>query len=359
MRYFLRGLIGITIVVAVWEAAARIEDWWTHDAPLLGRYDATLLSAFDEFGVHGRPHAKYLKWQLNSLGYRGPELRAGSDRLLVIGASETFGLYESFGHEYPRLLEQELRSRPGSGRIEVVNAGFVGQGLPAITRRIERIANTVRPRWALLYPSVANYISPPPPFRPGIPPPPPPSNWQIRCLNRIETLSRRTLPSALQTVMRQAVIWKDSRGLTVMERVPEARVELLDRDMTDMIRRLRQFDIQPVVVTHATRFGPGLTTEDREMLIAWRKFFPELREKGFLDMENRMNQRLRELAKREDLPLIDAAVEMPSGPKMFADFVHFTDAGAQQMAALLARQLQPMLAAPGGGETRTQAAGIK
>jgi hypothetical protein len=48
-------------------------------------------------GQHGRPNAQYLKWKLNSLGFRGPELDPGATRILCVGSSETFGQYESEG----------------------------------------------------------------------------------------------------------------------------------------------------------------------------------------------------------------------------------------------------------------------
>jgi lysophospholipase L1-like esterase len=41
--------------------------------------------------------------------------------------------------------------------------------------------------------------------------------------------------------------------------------------------------------------------------------------------------------------LADAARVVPPGPRYFADFVHFSNAGAERMAALLAEKLTPLV----------------
>ena len=337
-----RLVLGTGIALAVWEASARIEDWWKEDAPLLGRHDYSVLLTEDEVGVHGRPHAHYAKWRLNSLGYRGPELQPASERLLAIGASETFGLFERAGHEYPRLLENALHQLPDLGQIQVVNVALAGQGLPAATSRIPIFSAQIRPRWAFIYPSLASYISPPPPFvhRAAAQPRSP---WHLRVADRIDTLLKRSLPAELQLTLKKLLIWKAVRGQTVLATIPDSRLALFEQDLSELVQALRAHGIAPILITHATRFGPVLQTEDQAMLVSWRKFYPELAEQGFLDMEFRLNQRMREVARRLQTPWIDAAAEMPPGPKMFADFSHFTDEGSQQMASLLARKLQPLL----------------
>src|SRR5438094_4303139 len=89
------------------EVATRVEHTIKYGAPLLSRYtyDAVLYSV-DEYGIKGRPNATFEKWQLNSFGFRGPELTLDKSprklRIACIGASETFGLHEQAGNEWPR-----------------------------------------------------------------------------------------------------------------------------------------------------------------------------------------------------------------------------------------------------------------
>jgi len=68
-----------------------------------------------------------------------------------------------------------------------------------------------------------------------------------------------------------------------------------------------------------------------------------LNENGFNDMEERMNDAIRNVATGEHVLLIDAADEIPPGRAYFADFSHFTSAGAEIMASRLADGLQPLI----------------
>ena len=75
------------------------------------------------------------------------------------------------------------------------------------------------------------------------------------------------------------------------------------------------------------------------MMLAWRRFYPDLLETGFLDLEQRANTATRQLAAQRGIELVDAAVFIPPGPRYFGDFVHFADAGSQKMAEKLAAQV--------------------
>ncbi len=54
-----------------------------------------------------------------------------------------------------------------------------------------------------------------------------------------------------------------------------------------------------------------------------------------------MNEAVRDVAREHGAVLADAARVVPPGPRYFADFVHFSNAGAERMAALLGWQLRP------------------
>lgn len=52
-------------------------------------------------------------------------------RVLLLGASETFGLYESEGHEFAEVLRQEFAR--AESPIEVINAAVAGMTVPSLT----------------------------------------------------------------------------------------------------------------------------------------------------------------------------------------------------------------------------------
>src|SRR5438045_9465626 len=106
--------------------------------------------------MHGRPNARYEKFVLNHLGLRGPETteqkRAGSFRVVTVGASETFGLYESPGREYPRQLEDTLNAHlkrlPSAceqSRAQVLNAAMPGMSLTTIEQDVRLRISSLRP----------------------------------------------------------------------------------------------------------------------------------------------------------------------------------------------------------------------
>jgi len=55
------------------------------------------------------------------------------------------------------------------------------------------------------------------------------------------------------------------------------------------------------------------------------------------------NDRLRQVAKQKNAPLIDAAEKLPKDPAYFYDEVHYNEAGSRALAELIARELAPIL----------------
>src|SRR5665647_1479825 len=115
------GALGLFLVFAAsFELSLRIQDWVRYRMPILSNVtnEADLVMR-DSAGAHGRPSVRYRKWSMDSLGFRGPEVpvrpEPGTVRIIVAGASESFGLYESPGKEYPRELEDTLNARLAEG----------------------------------------------------------------------------------------------------------------------------------------------------------------------------------------------------------------------------------------------------
>ena len=355
----MRWLLGLLIFALVLELCARVDDFFTYHAPFWGAYNDQVLFVHDQIGQWGRPGAKYDKWELNSLGYRGPELRSGTIRIVCFGASETFGLYEPAGQEYPRQLERILNSRAGTNVIQVVNVAYAGETIPTATLRTPEIIDKIHPAIAVIYPSLAEYIwlpwlktistsSPSEPKYAGKVQ----LSFQPRITRRFHTLLKQALPAAVQTKMREIETERDiaKNHYDVVDRIPDENVLYFQRDLSKLIAELRARGVEPVLVTHATPFGKQLSEADMALLSSWRVFYPMLKENGFLDMERRLNDAIRQTAAREGIALIDVANEMPTGRTYFADFVHFTPVGAGVMASNLADGLQVLI----GSQARQQ-----
>lgn len=318
------------------EVCARLEDTLTKEAPLLGPYHQNIL--YDRPGpdFQGVPGARYLKWRLNSLGYRGPEPRPGAQRVACVGASETFGLYESEGMEWPRQLEGQLEGLSrGKGSWTVVNTAYPGSNLRTHLHQAPRMLAAVKPEVIVLYTSVAAYIHADyyGVLKAGAPP-----EREMRLVSKATELLRRSVPAPWLQPWRQQRIEAAMRGREgeITSRIRPENVTLFEEDLNRLLDYYAAQGVAVIVATHAHRFGPAVAAGEEPLLTAWRQAYPMLREEGFLDMEAQLNERLRRAAAARGLRLADAARMVPPGPRYFADFVHFTDEGAARMAAVVA-----------------------
>jgi hypothetical protein len=332
-----RAVTCLIVAVCVMEICARLDDTLTDRAPLIGPYGYSAMLTYDEFGVVGKPHAHYRKWKLNGQGYRGPEIRWDRERIICIGASETFGFAESEGMEYPRQLERELNKRTGSERYQVVNVGYAGQSLRSYSRRAGKVDAITQPHLALIYPSLAYYFDD---SSAGADP----VDW-VKDQPGFESHLRTkvfdllaTLPEWVETLRFEFHIWKATRHTKTIQRVPELNVVRFHQDLNKVLDQLQRDHVQPVLITHATRFGQRVLPEERPTLIAWRRFLPTLEEPAFLDIENRLNNVIRSEAASRNILLIDASDRL-YGRANFVDFGHFTNRGATAMSNIIANRL--------------------
>src|SRR5690606_20092414 len=106
---------------------------------------------FDELGRRGKPNARFQKWKLNSLGFRGPDLAPNKLTVGILGASEAFGLYEDEDNEFPRQLERLLRQRLGDA-VQVANLSYAGMSVGQALIRLDETLDAVRPDLLIVYP---------------------------------------------------------------------------------------------------------------------------------------------------------------------------------------------------------------
>jgi lysophospholipase L1-like esterase len=348
------GILCLVALVSL-ELTARIEDLVRFGMPLLAPYRSQVdLIVRDRAGMHGRPLARYQKWSMNSLGTRGPEVAlakpSGTVRVVTAGASETFGLYESPDHEFPRQLEarlNDLGARCGvSRRFEVLNAALPGMSLPTVTQDLRLRLAGYGTDIVVLYPTPVQYLSDDvptaaPPDTSGVSSAPP-WTWALypRSAERIRNQIKSLTPTALLTRLRERFVSGERRsrgGGWLFQTVPADRLQAYETDLRRFVATARTLGIQPVLATHANALGARPDHGD-VLLTAWERFYPRATGPVLVAFDSAAAAVTLQVGRDAGVVASDlhGRLASPGRERLFEDYAHFTDAGAAVVAATLA-----------------------
>lgn len=331
----------LLITFATLEVCARLDDRFATGAAILSNYDFDQLFKFDGATMRGIPHARFAKWKLNSIGMRGPEPRLlpNQTRILVYGASEVFGIYEAPGYEMPASLERQIQKVRPNYHFEVFNGGIPGMRVGSGTSFIKELGHRLHPTVVIIYPTPTHYIGVTRPhcgrtFR--SPRERDTKAWPAsRVFAKFVPEIKSLLPPVLLQSARLMLIKKELHGRPVLLRVPEASIDAFETDLNCAIDAVQAIGAVPILVTHASRFATVNQDGDGYWLTGWRAQYPELDERGFIDLELRANQRIRRVAFARNMILAPADTVVGGKAVNFADHAHFSDQGAAEMAGLL------------------------
>lgn len=333
------------VFVATLEACARLDDYLSYGAPLLRNSSLADLQIVDALGIRGRPMARFQKWRLNRLGLQGPDVglqkQPGHLRILVLGASESFGSSESPEMSFPAQLQRILETR-AQCPIEVLSAALPGMTLPRATHFCASTLGRLQPDLVVYYPTPAAYLADFPPSETFEPPeaiggkPRP----ELRFLPRLQSGLDRSLPRWVQDWRFDAGMRRALRRETAgkpeawfFRDVPPERVRLFDAHLRALIGCVRRSRARLLLATHANRFREPLTASEERFLSSWRSYYPRAEPAALLGMERAANDRIRSVGESEDVPVVEIAKVVSPDPRNFYDFAHFTDRGAGLAAA--------------------------
>ena len=336
--------------LAAGELACRLDDRLFADIALSANPDREfdLLTA-EAWGWHGKPFGSYRKWRLNNYGFQGPDLapQPAAHRVMVLGASETFGLYEKAGNSYPAILARTL-SGQGLADIEIVNAALPGMALPSMTTFWQEWASRFKPQTVLVYPSPLFYLEQSVPRPLASPVAQPPPGLRLRVLERLlDQLKQVPLLRTLRArfIVGQALTGTDPHDLFT-EQIPLDRLAAFSADLEKLAASIEARGSRPVLITHAFKTTSPPHPADRADLDYFRIFYPRVTPAGFPAFEAAARDAVIALGRRRAWPVIDVAADLTGRRELFADPVHFNDAGSQVMARLIAARL-PEIAGPG------------
>lgn len=351
------------LCVLTLEICARLDDGLRYAAPLLGPYTSERLRAVDADGIqHNVANARFEKWRHNRYGFRGSEIglqkQPGVQRVVCMGTSESYGLSEGAGQEWPAQLADSLAGRGG---FEVINASVVGLPMHKFAAYLDHYVLRFQPDIVVLVINPFAYLTAPRTNSgqalrvngPGAPQRGPISRTLglLRVYPKIRQTGRRLLPSGLvrgflERRAEQRVAAETAKrlgGRPLMDAVPDSLLAQYHDDLLELTAHLIDRDIQVVYVTYPTLLSRDDLSDEREAVLNERRYFVTYSEAGLRDVARRFAVATRQFAAECDRPLVDIAGSMPVDRRHFFDAVHYTPAGAALMAHETAAVLRDLV----------------
>jgi lysophospholipase L1-like esterase len=353
----------VCVFMLAFEVTFRIAERIRYGTPFFARVvDEEGLVVRDSLGMHGRANVRYQKWSMNELGLRGPSAtrikRRGTLRIITLGASETFGLYEQEGNEYPRALQDTLLRRLSVSRaamcsgqsVEVLNAATPGMTLPTIAQDVRLRLGSLRPDIVSIYPTPPQYLAPDAPktaARSRVAIGLPISNaYYPRSLDGARSEFKRLLPDALLAGIAQVTLHTERNHHPagwLYESVPSDRLGAFESDLRNVVGSIRSIGAKPVLITHGNAFMRTDHPSPEELNMELR-FHQRATPHTLLAFDSAARAVTLRVARDSDVTVVDAAQSLSTGRGgVFADFLHFTDYGAARMASVIADSLLPQI----------------
>ncbi|MBF0346613.1 MAG: hypothetical protein HQL81_02990 [Magnetococcales bacterium] len=290
-------------------------------------------------------------WQINSLGYLGPEFtiekKAGTKRIIIYGGSQVFDGGAPRGEDWPHLVEKYLRDR--NFPVEVINAGIPGGASFDSFGRFYSEGHFFQPDIAILV-----------------------NAWNdLKQFSSNEMLSNLVTPYVVDTNPRHKyfnvvdkvlcensqvffqlrdrfVLWWYGIGSEGKIIAPEKRekndimpmpLEQYRLTFTLFAELAKAIQAVPVIIQQA-RFVTRNNTEEQKKKIGFQ--FSQLGHSGMVKGFEKTDAILEEVARKTGSVLLRTE-QFHGNDVMFIDHIHFSPEGSRMFAQWLAEQLVPIL----------------
>lgn len=323
------------------------------------------------------------RFYVNEHGLRGDAFSPDQGyRILAVGGSTTECLYLDETEAWPRLLQELLNARPGPrGRVWVGNVGKSGQMTRNHVVQVEKLTRQYPRIDAILLLAGVNdlmrRLKEDRDYRPfpGVDRLGPgerqalmagsfsvlPSQGSGRSVlvpveirQRLRTVWRRYLEPRRELIQDDAgkvyVKWREHRRSASRLRaaLPDLSAALAEqtRNVSRIVDDAGGRGIRVILLTQPALWRAGLTREEQALL--WMGGVGDYQEEAgheYYTAEalaagmERFNESLRGVCRTRSVTCIDLARELPRDISVFYDDVHFNEAGARKVAALIGDQL--------------------
>jgi hypothetical protein len=377
--------VAVFVFLITIEICARVDDALRYGAPLWGEYTANCLKSKDSEGIpYNVPKARFEKWQNNTLGFRGPEITlikpTKTLRVVCLGASESYGLYESPGKEWPAQLRDLLRTT----HYQVINASVVGLTVSSYEAYLQKYVLPLHPDIIICFVNPFFYATsfektqelPMAPTKPAskVPVKSPIALIKriisnARCLPKIKQVVKKALQHSFPKELQRYQVWNLRRQVAAAESVrlggrkpkdtvSDASVTRFKKDLSALVSFLEQRHVKVMLSTYPSLMGRDNLSTYPEQFLDNRRFFVEFSLKGMSDVLEKYNSVVSEVAVERGALLIDCQHLVPKTDEYFGDNVHYTDRGARQIAEGIAKELlgkpDVMIPSVAGRDTKCQ-----
>jgi len=264
-----------------------------------------------------RAGAKFGRIQINSLGFRSPEITAqkGPDtlRIAFLGSSTTFDPMVGNDDMWTHVASTHLRRALSGCNVEFVNAGAPGYGSQAIMKRLTEHVLPLDPDIVVVLAGdvandaneLANAM--------GLTDRP---NQRVSMLAKISILWAK-IEKSIAVIRLQRAAHSDVGKL---ELEPNDLAEEFGERLTELVRTANQTNRLVVLLTQASRVKRTQSKRAQTMASTWLYYMPYLSIPTYLELIDAYNGALRIAAEKQRAVVVDAFESVP------ADFVHFADA---------------------------------
>ena len=292
----------------------------------------------------------------NALGFRGPEWpKDGKNRLSIItvGGSSTECHFLDDQRTWPYLLGQKLAD--SLNNIWLNNAGMDGHSTYGHLIMLNDHIKKLHPSVVLFMTGINDVETTSPSFHDNLSTK---GAWtdfkhyifeNSEVLNLLLNLSRGWRVQKFNNTSHRMIVLSNDQQLNIPDTVINKR--LLDQKpylgayrsrLLQLADTCKAHQIMPVFLTQPNQFGTGkdpLTGANLELF----ELEPRLNGKLMWGMLEEYNEVVRNLGREKQVPVIDLARLLPKNSVYFYDASHFTNAGAEKVASLVAAALIPLL----------------
>jgi hypothetical protein len=296
----------------------------------------------EKTGIRRQKPGKYGRIEINSLGFRGPEIPAEKPqekiRIAFLGAS---GVYDPYAREektWPRIVTTLLDDALPGCEVDALNGGQPGYQLEHMRIAYDHYIARLNPDAVVIYASGFNIDA---------------NRLALAAETPVEQPYRESWLAAHSLFW--AKVEKNIYSLRLRRNVhnQEGKLQINTATITqrfeaalfDFVKSLQESGVRVFLVSMTSFLSEGQSkAEQQEAVQSAVLYMPYMSVDGFLRSNAAYREATRRVAARSGSVFVDTASVVPNSAENFADSNHFTERGSKKFAEFLSAEMAPHLA---------------